>query len=110
MSTDPREKADAALSAVDAERKLSPEERKAILAEKIQKNVVNGARVESQSDFQAVLVQGHRPSHLLHFFIGIFTFGIWWIVGWLPIALFGGEKRALLVVDEYGKATVRNGV
>ncbi len=68
------------------------EERKALLANTLQGQVASGARIESQGDFQAVVVKGHRVNHLLHFFIGLFTLGIRWIV-WFFIAIFGGEER-----------------
>jgi hypothetical protein len=84
----------------------APEERKALLANTLQGQVASGGRIESQGDFQAVVVRGHRPNHLLHFFIGIFTFGLWWIV-WFFIAVFGGEKRQMISVDEFGNVLVQ---
>lgn len=77
-----------------------------MLARTIQTQIAGGARIESQSDFQAVLVHGRRPNHLLHFLIGFPTFGFWWIV-WLGLALFGGEKRQIAQVDEFGNASVQ---
>ena len=77
------------------------EQRRAILAQNVTSAVAAGARVETQSDFMAVLVSGKKVNHLLHFFIGIFTLGAWWIV-WAILALTGGEKRAVIQVDEYG--------
>lgn len=77
------------------------EQRRAILAQNVTSAVAAGARVETQSDFMAVLVSGKKVNHLLHFFIGIFTLGAWWIV-WAILALTGGEKRAMIQVDEYG--------
>jgi hypothetical protein len=51
-------------------------------------------------------VRGHRPNHLLHFLVGIFTLGLWWIV-WFFIAIFGGEKRQMVSVDEFGNTFVQ---
>jgi hypothetical protein len=82
-------------------RKMSTEERKAILAQQVANQVRDGARVESQQDFQVILVKGRRPNHLLHFLAGIFTLGLWWIV-WIFITLAGGESRLVVSVDEYG--------
>lgn len=79
----------------------SPEQRRGILAQNVMQAVAAGARVETQSDFMAVLVSGKKVNHLLHFFIGIFTLGAWWIV-WAILAMTGGEKRAVITVDEYG--------
>ena len=87
-------------------RKFDSEERKAILAQKIALNVSKGHRVESQSDYQAVLVQGRRPNHVLHLILTLVTLGVWVIV-WILVAIFGGEDRAILAVDEYGNATVQ---
>jgi len=84
----------------------APEERKALLANALQGQVAGGARIESQGDFQAVVVRGHRPNHLLHFLIGVFTLGLWWIV-WFFIAVFGGEKRQMVSVDDFGNVLVQ---
>lgn len=89
-----------------AQSQKTPEERKALLANTLQGQVARGGRIESQGDFQAVVVRGHRPNHLLHFLIGIFTLGLWWIV-WFFIAIFGGEKRQMLSVDEFGNTFVQ---
>jgi hypothetical protein len=82
------------------------DERKAILAQNIANFVGQGYRIESQSDTMAVLVVGRRVNHLLHFFIGIFTLGIWWIV-WLIMAIAGGERRRMMTVDEFGNVLVQ---
>jgi len=81
---------------------LTPDRRKAILAGRIQTLVGNGHRVESQSDYQVILVEGKRPNHLLHFFISILTIGLWVFV-WIGLAVFGGERRTVVSVDEYGR-------
>jgi hypothetical protein len=89
-----------------AQTEKSLEERKALLANALQGQVASGARIESQGDIQAVVVRGHRVNHLLHFFIGLFTLGIWWIV-WFFIAVFGGEKRQMVNVDQFGNTFVQ---
>jgi len=40
----------------------SADERKELLAHTVENEVAHGSRVESQSDFQAVLVRGRRPN------------------------------------------------
>lgn len=90
----------------DAPTRKSADERKAILAQRIALNVSKGSRVESQGDYQAVLVQGNRPNHVLHLILTLVTLGIWVIV-WIMVAIFGGESRAILAVDEYGNATIQ---
>lgn len=86
--------------------KKTAEERKALLAQAIQSQVVAGGRVESQSDFQAVIIKGHKVNHVLHFIIGFFTFFLWWVV-WAVMAITGGEKRELVSVDEFGNVLVQ---
>jgi len=81
-------------------------ERKALLANTLQGQVANGARIESQGDFQAVVVRGHRVNHLLHFLIGLLTLGFWWLV-WIVIAITGGEKRQMITVDQFGNVFVQ---
>jgi hypothetical protein len=83
----------------------STDERKYLLAQRVAQMAGEGYRVESQSDFMAVMVSGRRVNHLLHFFIGIFTLGLWWIA-WLIMALAGGERRQVVTVDEYGNLVV----
>jgi hypothetical protein len=81
-------------------------QRKEALSRVIRTQVVQGARIESQNDYDAVLVKGHRVNHLLHFVIGLITFGVWWLA-WIVIAIVGGEKRFLASVDEYGETLLQ---
>ena len=85
----------------------SLEERKELLARTIAHQVVTGARVESQSDFQAVLVEGKPVNHVLHAILTIFTCLLWGIA-WAIIAATGGEKRQMVVVDEFGNVLWQN--
>ena len=77
-------------------------------ADAVAREVMQGARVESENDFQAVMVGGSKINHLLHFFIGLFTCGWWWIV-WIFLALTGGEKRYIVRTDEFGNTRVEKG-
>ena len=77
----------------------SPEERKALLAQQVQQAVGKGMRVDSQSDTMVVVVSGKPVNHILHFLLGIPTFGFWWFV-WIYLAITGGEKRQMITVDE----------
>ena len=81
---------------------ISSEERRAILARVVASDVASGGRVESQTSYQAVIVKGHRPNHILHLILTIATLGFWAIV-WIALAIFGGEKRRTITVDEYGQ-------
>ncbi len=60
-----------------------------------------GGRVESQQDFQAVIIHGKPVNHLLQLGLSVVTCSVWLLV-WLGLVIFGGEKRVLLNVDEYG--------
>jgi hypothetical protein len=81
----------------------SSDDRQEELDHAVQLKVQYGCRVESRSTFQAVVVSGRPVNHLLHFVVGLFTIGIWWLVVWLPLTITGGEKRIVLSVDERGR-------
>ena len=93
-------------STVPPSEKKSLDERKVLLAQTIQGRVVGGARVESQGDFQAVLITGHKVNHVLHLILSISTLGLWLIV-WLILTVIGGEKREIASVDEFGNIMVQ---
>jgi hypothetical protein len=84
----------------------SADERKQLLARTIQSQIAGGARIESQSDFQAVVVKGKRVNHLLHLILTLVTLFAWGLV-WIGLAIFGGEKRSIVAVDEYGNVSVQ---
>lgn len=94
------------LTATDGGGRKSAEERKELLARTVAGQVAAGARVESQSDFQAVIVKGKSVNHVLHLILTLVTFFTWGIV-WIALAIFGGEKRSMVTVDEYGNASVQ---
>jgi hypothetical protein len=77
------------------------EERQAGLARAVSNSVRNGWAIEGQTSYQAVLVKGHRPNHILHLILTLVTMGLWAIV-WILVAVLGGEKRLVIDVDEYG--------
>lgn len=82
------------------------DERKEALSRAIHTQVAQGARVESQGDYQAILIKGHRPNHVLHLILGFVTLGLWWFV-WVALVIFGGEKRMAVGVDEWGNTNVQ---
>jgi hypothetical protein len=85
----------------------SSDERKEALAQIITAQVVDGARVESQSEYQVVLARGHRLNNFMHLILTIVTFGLWGIV-WLLLGLFGGEKRRVAFIDEWGNSSIQS--
>ena len=88
-----------------ATERKSSDERQSLLSRQVASLLSQGRRVESQSDYQAVLVQGHRPNHVLHLILTFITLGIWGLV-WLALVFLGGEKRELVQVDEWGNSSV----
>jgi hypothetical protein len=86
--------------------KKSSEERKALLAQSIANEIRQGWRVESQTDYQAVIVHGSKPNHVLHLILTLVTIGIWGIV-WIAVVAFGGEKRGVIQIDEYGNTNIQ---
>ena len=77
------------------------EDRQAALAGRIAYWTKWGWRVESQVGEQVVLVEGHRPNHVLHLILSIITLGLWLIV-WLILSIVGGEKRKTISIDADG--------
>lgn len=66
------------------------------LAPQIRRMVIQGWRVESQTEARAVMVKGSDPNHLLHFLLSMLTLGAWAILVWLPLWLFKHEQRLVL--------------
>ncbi len=76
----------------------STEERKALLAQAVANEVRQGWQVESQDDFQAVMVRQRRSIYLFHLLTIMFT---------SPQApTTGSEKREVITVDEYGQTDI----
>lgn len=67
----------------------TPGERKRVLAWAVAIQIAQGARLESQSDYQAVVARGLR----LHNNHGL--------------TITGGEKRSVVAVDEFGNVALR---
>lgn len=77
------------------------DQRKYVLATGVNTYAANGWRVESQADFNAVIVKGKRPNHILHLILSVLTLGAWVLV-WIVLAVVMHEKRRALSVDQYG--------
>jgi hypothetical protein len=77
------------------------DERRAILSQQIQMAAARGLRVESQSEYQAIMVEGKPVNNTLHAILTIFTCLIWGIV-WLVFLSTGGETRYMIVIDDFG--------
>jgi hypothetical protein len=80
----------------------TPDQRKAALAQAVSREVAAGSwRVESQSDYQAVLAKGGNVNHTLHLILSLVTCGLWLLV-WPVVYLLNQRKTLVLSVDEYG--------
>jgi hypothetical protein len=84
----------------------SPDERKQLLARAVSNEVRQGYRIESQSDYQAVIVKGKPVNHVLHLILTLVTVLLWSVV-WIALAIFGGEKRGVIEIDEFGNTNVQ---
>jgi hypothetical protein len=65
----------------------------------VRAELAQGARIESRSELSAVVVHGSPVRHRLHLFAAIVTVGLWCPV-WLYLAVFRGEQRVLVFIDQ----------
>lgn len=83
---------------------LSETERSDVLDAVVAEAVSIGARVESRSPTQVVLIFGSTTSggvHVVHFLLTLLTCGLWAFV-W-ALAGMRHEDREILTVDPYGE-------
>jgi len=80
---------------------MTSEDRRQLLANAIHGELLQGRRVESSLDFQAVLVKGKRVNHVLHLILSVLT-GLLWVPVWILVAIRGGEKRVTINIDNFG--------
>jgi hypothetical protein len=71
--------------------------------------VSKGWRLRSSTPTEAHLVTGAPVSHGIHIFFSIATVGLWLIV-YIPLLIFGGEKHKHISVDDQGRVTMTDGV
>ena len=86
--------------------RLSADQRQALLAQTVATQVATGKRVESQGPYNAIVVRGKPVNNVLHLILTLVTAGIWILV-WIPLAIFGGEKRYQVSVDDFGNTSVQ---
>ncbi len=84
---------------------LSDDERKARLSSAVGFEVSRGWRIDSQTDHMVALTRGGDTSHVLHFFLTLFTLGLWGII-WLIRGLSNAKARKILSVDLQGQIVV----
>jgi hypothetical protein len=85
---------------------LSSEERKERLdvavAQAIRQKIVQQGRVESRTDYGAVIVYGHACNHVLWLLLSALTCGLF-AIGWIIAWSTQFEHRLMLEVDVYGR-------
>jgi hypothetical protein len=86
------------------EQRISRTERAHTLEAEIDHSVANGWRLHTKTATEAHLVKGEPVRHFVHLFFAIVTLGLWLIV-WIPLTIFGGEKHRHISVDEAGRVT-----
>jgi hypothetical protein len=74
---------------------MDEESRRQRLEQRIQQYLTQGYRIEVRTEYSASMVKGKRINHLLHLVLTLVTFGFW-VVVWILLAIFGGEKRAYI--------------
>jgi hypothetical protein len=86
---------------------ISSEERKLKLARILAVETSNGWKVESQTEFTAVLYfgKGGKINHILHLLLSCITIGLWLIV-WTIIGLTTQRKTKVITIDENGEAII----
>jgi hypothetical protein len=70
--------------------------------------VSQGWRLHAITPTEAELVKGAPISHGIHIFFSIATVGLWLIV-YIPLLIFGGEKHKHMSIDELGRITMTDG-
>jgi hypothetical protein len=86
---------------------IPPQQRQSILSQQVASMVtMQGCRVESEGQFQAVLVSGRPVNHTLHAVGFVLTCGMW-MIPWMIFAMTGGVRRDLVQVNEWGYLSVQ---
>ena len=62
-------------------------------------------RVQSQTEFQAVMEKGKRTSHGLHVFLSIVTVGLW-VPVWVAVWYLNRDQNEVINVDSYGNVNI----
>lgn len=83
----------------------SDTERKSLLEQQIISYVSRGWRLDTQTDFAAVLSSGKRLNHILHLLLSIVTFGIW-IIFWIVMGITNKIATVTISVDKFGNTSI----
>lgn len=85
---------------------MGAEERLSALSTAVAHRTREGWRVEATVGYSVTLVRGHRPNHVLHALLSLFTLGLW-LPAWAVVAAATRERRVTLAVDDFGQVALR---
>jgi hypothetical protein len=77
------------------------DERAAIMRQWLQELQFQGYRVQIAAGPQAIVVSGSPINHTFHAVMCLVSCGLWLLI-WLILLGFGGEKRHQIWVDQWG--------
>lgn len=78
-----------------------PGERRALLTSAIRTETRAGWRLESRTDFRAVLIRRRTGSPRLNIVLAVITLGLWLPI-WGLLVLLREERELVITVDEWG--------
>ena len=84
---------------------ISQQDRQERLSRLVSSRTLEGWVVVDRNDRDAsavLMLPGKPVNHLLHFLVGIFTCGLWWIVWLILILTQKKEQRMRVSIDQYG--------
>lgn len=83
---------------------LHPADRHAALNAVVMQRVMEGFRVETQTEWQVVVAKPANVNHVVHVILSLLTCGLWLPI-WLIVAMTAKSPRIILSVDPYGQVT-----
>jgi len=79
----------------------TPEERRALLTSAIRTEVRVGWRLESRTEYQAVLLRRRTGALAVNIALAVVTLGLWLLI-WGLLVLTRERRQLVITVDEYG--------
>lgn len=89
------------MSTTTTPERATADERSAALERYVLDAGRHGWRVQSQTPTTAQLLKGKPTNHVLHLILSIITLGLWLVV-WILVVIFAGQKQRVVTVDNYG--------
>ena len=92
---------DAGMETIELNRRVE------LLDSAVTRATLQGGRVVSRGQYEAVIETGRKKWHVLHAILTLFTLGGWLVV-WLIASLMDPLRRRVVTVDEYGRTWMTN--